>query len=73
MADDVALCLRDILQLPGLKLLLSVHERASNALNNWVKTFGLLIGSLRGTSIMPPDWDPLYINFAVDRIRYLGT
>ena len=73
MADDVALCLRDTLQLPGLKLLLSVHERASNALNNWLKTFGMRIGSLRGTSIMPPDWNPLYINFAADLIRYLGT
>ena len=72
MADDVATALRDTLQLPSFKLIMAVHERASGALNNWLKTFGLRVGSLRGSSVMPPDWDATHINFTADVIRYLG-
>ena len=74
MADDVGLCLRDTLQLDPFKPILAVHERASNALNNWPKTFGHRVGSLRGSSEMPAGWNPQHINFSTDpAIRYLGN
>ena len=72
MADDVAAALRDTFQLPGLHALMCVHERASGSLNSWLKTFGLRVGSLRGSTAMPPDWDPLHVDFSTDVIRYLG-
>ena len=74
MADDVGLCLRDTFQLPSFKLVLAVYERASNSLNNWPKTFGYRIGSLRGSTLMPPNWNPAHVNFNTDpAIRYLGV
>ena len=72
MADDVAAALRDTSQLPGFKLLLAVHERASGGLNNWLKTFCLRVGLLRGSTALPPDWDPTHGVFTADVIRYLG-
>ena len=85
MADDVGLGLRDTLQLEPFKLVLAVHERAScavgalsrpytsNGLNNWLKTVSLRVGSLRGSTVMPADWNPAHVQFNTDpAIRYLG-
>ena len=72
MADDIALAIRDTDQLPCVQLILQVHERASGALNNWDKTYGLRIGTLRGTSHIPAGWNPNHIDFTEDPIRYLG-
>ena len=72
MADDFAVALCDTLQLPHLRIILAVHERASGGLNNWLKTYGLRIGSLRGSTVLPPDWDPTHVSFSLD-IRYLGV
>jgi hypothetical protein len=72
MADDIALALKDTLQFPCVRTLMSIHERASGALNNWSKTFGLRIGSLAGTNVLPPAWDPKHIIFSSDPVRYLG-
>ena len=72
MADDIFVGLRDTLQLPDLKVAIAVHERASGGLNNWLKTFGLRVGALRGTDVLPPGWDPTHIDVSADVIRYLG-
>ena len=73
MVDDLALALRDTYDLPSLKLVFDTHERASGGRNNWLKTFLMRIGSLRGSTAMPPDWSPAHANFDEDPIRYLGA
>jgi hypothetical protein len=73
MADDIFCGLRDTMQLPDLKVVIAAHERASGGLNNWLKTFGLRVGGLRGSTIMPPGWDPNHVDFSTDVIRYLGV
>ena len=73
MADDLSLALRDTYELPALKLVFDTHERASGGRNNWFKTFLMRIGSLRGSTAMPPDWSPAHANFDEDPIRYLGA
>ena len=74
MADDIAFCLLNASQLMHLKPLLAVHERASNALNNWLKTFGLCIGSEHGSTFLPDGWNPAHVNFSDDpAIQYLGN
>ena len=73
MADDVALALQDTHQLPAARDMMCVHERASGSNNNWPKTFGLRIGSLRGSTALPFSWNPAHINFDEDPIRYLGV
>jgi hypothetical protein len=51
--------------------MLQVHERASGGLNNWGKTYGLRVGSLAGSTILPPNWNPRHVDFKEDPIRYL--
>ena len=73
MADDIGICLSDALQLPDTKCMMQAHERASGALNNWGKTYGLPVGPLAGTALtMPPGWDPRHVDLSADPVRYLG-
>ena len=73
MADDIAVALRDGLDLLPFKCMMHVYERASGSLNNWQKSYGLLLGSLtRQPLTLPPNWDPNHIDFTCDPIRYLG-
>ena len=72
MADDVAVALYDTHQFPVVKLIMDTHERASGGLNNWLKTFGLRLGPLAGSTALPLGWDPNWVTFSSDPVRYLG-
>ena len=72
-ADDLVIFLRNADQLDEFKRLLAIYEDGSGALNSWEKTFGMRVGSLRGSDYLPQGWEEgRDINTTNSLIRYLG-
>ena len=72
-ADDLNLYLRNTDQLTPFRALLAIYENASGAVNSWPKTFGLRVGTLRGSDVLPDGWvEGRDINTKNTLIKYLG-
>ena len=55
-ADDLNRFLRNTDQLAPFRALFAIYENASGAVNSWPKTFGLRVGTLRGSDVLPAGW-----------------
>ena len=71
-ADDLNLLLRNTDQLTPFRALLAIYENELSELK-WPKTFGLRIGFLRGSDVLPAGWiEGRDINTTNTLIKYLG-